>query len=279
MEELDGRQVGVDEITSLTLTGYDHFTTMRVEGGAIRGLALHFARLARDCRADFGTELDVDHVRQKLSRRLDLTGNENDVVARITVFDPDLSLTHPAGPAAPRILVTTRPAPEPPQGPLRVRPVRHLRQVAGVKHTGLFDSRHLRRAAQLKGLDDALFHGDELWISEGATWKVGFFDGRRLVWPQGEHLPGVTDSLLTQAHESFFLLTVMLDHLPSTEAAFATNAAVGVRPISAIGAVPFVMDHPVLAELRRRYAEITAEEPRPPASARAAPSTSATTAN
>ncbi|MFD5468176.1 aminotransferase class IV [Kitasatospora sp. NPDC127059] len=262
MKELDGRQVGVDEITSLALVGYGHFTTMRVEGGSIRGLALHFARLARDCRTVFGTELDLEHVRQELLHALDLTDDENAFVARITVFDPDLILTHPAGPTAPRVLVTTRPAPELPQGPLRVRPVRHLRQVAGVKHTGLFDSLHLRRAAQLDGFDDALFHDDELGISEGATWNVGFFDGRRLVWPRAEHLPGVTESLLTEAHGGFVSRTVTLDDLPSMEAAFATNAAVGVRPISAIGTVPFATDHPVLTELRHRYAEITAEDPR-----------------
>ncbi|WBP85584.1 aminotransferase class IV [Kitasatospora cathayae] len=260
MEELDERQLGVDEITSLALTGYGHFTTMRVEGGAIRGLGLHFARLARDCRTVFGAELNLDQVSQELCRAVDLT--TDDIIVRITVFDPDLSLPHPAGPAAPRILVTTRPAPAVPQGPMRVQPVRHLRQVAGVKHTGLFDSLHLRRAAQLDGFDDALFHGDELGISEGATWNVGFFDGHRVVWPQAEHLPGVTEALLTGIHERCVSRTVTLDQLPAMEAAFATNAAVGVRPISAIGSVPFAADHPILAELRDRYAEIEPEQPR-----------------
>ncbi|MFJ9776067.1 aminotransferase class IV [Kitasatospora sp. NPDC101157] len=259
MEELDERQLGVDEVTSLALTGYGHFTTMRVEGGAIRGLGLHFARLARDCRTVFGTELNLHQVRQELCRAVDLT--DDDVVIRITVFDPELSLPHPAGPAAPRILVTTRPAPAVPQGPMRVQPVRHLRQVAGVKHTGLFDSLHLRRAAQLDGFDDVLFHGDELGISEGATWNVGFFDGRRPLWPQAEHLPGVTEALLTEAHGGFTSRAVTLNQLPSMETAFATNAAVGVRPIAAIGSVPFATDHPILSELRDRYAEIAAEQP------------------
>lgn len=68
MAELNGRPVGADELQALALTNYGHFTSMRVEDGRVRGLALHLERLARDCRAVFGAELDTGRVRE-LARR------------------------------------------------------------------------------------------------------------------------------------------------------------------------------------------------------------------
>ncbi|MGF1426768.1 aminotransferase class IV [Kitasatospora sp. LaBMicrA B282] len=256
MEDLDGAQPGLDEVTALALTGYGHFTTMRVENGSVRGLTRHLARLERDCRTVFGAALDLDLVRRELRRAA--AGSSGTVVVRVTVFDPDLSLAHPAGEARPQLLVTTRPAPPVPQGPFRVQPVRHLRQVPRVKHTGLFDGLYLRRAAQLAGYDDVLFTPDGREVAEGATWNVGFFDGRQVLWPQAEQLPGITMALLAEA-PGHLTRPVLLDELPTMQAAFATNAAVGVRPIAAVGAVEFPAEHPVLDRLRAQYAAITPE--------------------
>ncbi|QKW09797.1 aminotransferase class IV family protein [Streptomyces sp. NA04227] len=257
MGELDGGPVSTDALASLALTGYGHFTTMRVENGAVRGLGLHLDRLARDCRAVFGTALDLDAVRAHL--RHALPDAEGTVIARVTVFDPALGLAHPAAPAHPRVLVTTRPAPEVPQPPLRVRPVTYLRQVAAVKHTGLFESLHLRRAAQLEGFDDALFVSPDGEISEGATWNIGFHDGERVLWPQAEQLPGTTRELLSRTTVVQHTGPVTLAQLPSLRAAFATNAAVGVRPLAAIGSVRFPADHPAVTELQDAYARIAPE--------------------
>ncbi|MFD5177862.1 hypothetical protein ACFWM1_18780 [Nocardia sp. NPDC058379] len=61
--ELNGRPVALEELLALGLVGYGHFTSMRIERGrGVRGLALHLARLARDCREVFAAELDTDLV-------------------------------------------------------------------------------------------------------------------------------------------------------------------------------------------------------------------------
>ena len=43
------------------------------------------------------------------------------------------------------------------------------------------------------------------------------------------------------------------------QAAFATNTAVGVRPITAIDGVSLPGDHPIFEILRKEYEEIPAE--------------------
>ncbi|NKI44259.1 aminotransferase class IV [Streptomyces physcomitrii] len=257
MGELDGGPVSTEALEALALTGYGHFTTMRVQDGAVRGLSLHLARLVRDCRAVFGTALDPEAVRERL--RGALAGRTGALVARVTVFDPALGLARPADGARPRILVTTREAPALPPQPLRVTPVTYVRQCAGVKHTGLFESLYLRRRAQLDGWDDALFVSPGGEISEGATWNTGFWDGERLLWPAAEQLPGVTRELLAATELPQAERPLTLDQLPGLQAAFATNAAVGVRPLAAVGEVAFPADHPVLARLTAAYDRIAPE--------------------
>ena len=260
MAELDGRPADLDQIKALALVNYGHFTTMLVENGAVRGLELHLERLTRDCRELFDAPLAPDRVRHLLRHALEATPGP--VVARVTVFDPDLDLGHPAATGTqPRVLVTLRPAPSAaqPLPPLRVRPVPYRRAAHAVKHVGLFDLIRLRRAAQLAGYDDAVLtdaHGN---LSEGATWNLGFFDGDQVVWPRADHLPGVTLALLGQAHADHRTESVPLAQLPHLKAAFAINAAIGLRPISAIGPTEFPVDHPILAHLGAAYAAIPAD--------------------
>ncbi|GGP97640.1 branched-subunit amino acid aminotransferase/4-amino-4-deoxychorismate lyase [Actinomadura coerulea] len=97
------------------------------------------------------------------------------------------------------------------------------------------------------------------FVSEGATWNIGFFDGQQVVWPNAEVLTGVTMRLLHQVHEATSLGPVNLSDLPRMEAAFATNTAIGVRAITAINEVEFPDVHPILETLRKEYEEIPAE--------------------
>ncbi|MFD9594335.1 aminotransferase class IV [Kitasatospora sp. NPDC059973] len=253
--EIDGASADPGQLAALGLLNYGHFTTLRVESGRVRGLALHLDRLVRDCRTVFGAELDRELVRQRIRRVLPADGAP--AIVRVTVFDPALGLERPAAPALPRLLVTTRPAPAAAPGPLRVRTAAYRRELPEVKHVGLFGLVGLRRQAQLDGYDDALLTGEGGRITEGATWNVGFHDGRQVVWPEGPALPGVTAALLAAAHPG----PQRREHvdpagLDRFVAAFAVNAGVGVRPIAAIDGTAFDPAHPVLAPLCAAYRRI-----------------------
>ncbi|GAA2614281.1 aminotransferase class IV family protein [Actinomadura fulvescens] len=257
MAELNGAPVSQDELKALALVNYGHFTSMRVENQGIRGYSHHIERLVRDCRTLFGADLNRDQVREYV--RQAISGREGAFVVRVTVFDPALELGRPGGPAEPNVLVTTRPAGSLPASPLRVQTATYVRDLPEVKHVGLFGALWHRRNAQLDGFDDCLFTDADSFVSEGATWNVGFFDGHQVVWPNAEILLGVTMRLIQQVHEATSLAPVNISDLPRMEAAFATNTAIGVRAITAINDVEFPGEHPILETLRKEYEEIPAE--------------------
>ncbi|MFJ2443166.1 aminotransferase class IV family protein [Streptomyces sp. NPDC087658] len=255
MAELNGKPVGVEALQSLALTNYGHFTSMRVEDGRVRGLSLHMERLQRDCETLFGAELDPERVRDLARRAVPSNGA---AVVRVTVFDPDLDLGHPGSADAPRVLVTSRPAAGLPLPPIRVRSRTYTRDLPGVKSVGLFSSLHHRRTAQLDGFDDALFVDGRGAISEGGTWNIGFFDGDQVIWPESDCLPGVTMRLLQHSH-AHVTRPVNLADLPRMRAAFATNAAVGVRAVSGIDTIVLPETHPVIDALRKEYLKVPGE--------------------
>jgi branched-subunit amino acid aminotransferase/4-amino-4-deoxychorismate lyase len=261
---LDGRPVTADQLAPLALTPYGHFTTMRTEDGrTVRGLGLHLARLAADCRALFGVELDTGLVRRHL--RQALAAGPAPVIVRVTVYDPGFDLGHPAAADDPRILVSTRAAGDPALPPLRVCSAPHRREDPAVKHVGLYGSLRLRRAAQQQGWDDVLFtdpdgrgdrddQGDGAGlVTEGATWNLGLVRGGQLVWPRAEVLEGVTMRLLSALHPDCATEPVRLGELDGYDAAFACNTAIGVRPVTAVDGHRFPAAHPVLDRLRTAY--------------------------
>ncbi len=231
---------------------------MRVDDQRVRGLTLHLERLMRDCRRIFDADLDPDRVRHVIRRTL--AGTAGSVVVRVTVFDPDLELGRPGADAEPQLLVTTRPAAMAPLPALRLQSVQYCRELPEVKHVGLFGSLRWRRAAQRNGFDDALFTDAEAAISEAATSNIGFVDGDRIVWPQAGCLPGVTMRLINEVrHAHATTAPVTLSDLAGVDAVFATNAAVGVRSVSAVDGIQWSSEHPVLDILRRQYAQIQPE--------------------
>ncbi|MFI6444929.1 aminotransferase class IV family protein [Kitasatospora sp. NPDC050543] len=258
MAELNGRPVSPEALAALALTNYGHFTTLRVEDRRARGLALHLDRLVRDCRTVFAAELDPERVRALLRRAVGAAAGP--LVARVTVFDPALEVGQPGATGAePAVLVTIRPAPALPLPPLRVRSVPYAREFPAVKHVGLFGLLAHRAAAQRAGYDDALFTDGRGCVSEGGTWNAAFHDGERLVWPDAECLPGVTMALLRQVWDTSGTAAVPLAEVAGYRAAFATNAAVGVRAIASVDGVALAVDDPVTGLLRAAYAEIPAD--------------------
>ncbi|WP_214415973.1 aminotransferase class IV family protein [Sphaerisporangium fuscum] len=257
--ELNGRPVTAEELGALALYNYGHFTTMLVEHGRVRGLSRHLDRLLGDCRILHGVDLDLDRVRH-LARRA--ASAPSPVVVRVTVFDPEFDMAHPAAKASPEVLVTTRPAPSG-LPPLTLGVVEYERDLPEVKHCGLFGPLMHRRFAQLGGTDDVVFADGRQCLSEGPSWNIGFVRDGRVVWPGSGHLNGVTMRLLndvmTRAGIPFGTASVGTGDLASMSAAFVTNATVGVRPVRAIDAAEFPADHPLVTTLRREYTALPGE--------------------
>ena len=259
MMELDGVPPTAGELAALAFANYGHFTSMRVDGAGVRGLALHLARLVRDCRTVFDADLDPGHVRQLVRR----VAASSPVLVRVTVFAPDLDLGRPGTRYAPRVLVTTRPAPTGAPAPLHLRSAVYRRDLPAVKHTGLFATVHHRRAAQRAGADDVLFvdHGSR--VLEGATWNIGFVIDGMVVWPEADCLPGVTADLLARALRGIGVPSttapVRLADLARVTAAFATNSSVGVRSVESIDGTTFTGDEALVTRLQDAYRAIEPE--------------------
>jgi branched-subunit amino acid aminotransferase/4-amino-4-deoxychorismate lyase len=260
MMELNGRPVTPGELATLALYDYGHFTSMRVEGMRVRGLSLHLNRLLGDCRVLHGVDLDLDRVRH-LARRAAASAS-SPVVVRVTVFDPELDMAHPAAKAQPEILVTTRPAPAD-LSPLALGAVHYERDLPEVKHSGLFGTVFHRRMARLGGHDDVLFVDGLSRVTEGPTWNIGFVRAGRVVWPESNRLNGVTMRLLNDAMSRagipFDSADIDTDDIAAMSAAFVINAATGPRPVRSIDGVELSVDEPLLATLRREYAAIPGE--------------------
>ncbi len=119
-----------------------------------------------------------------------------------------------------------------------------------------------RREAQRDGFDDVLFVDHAGNISEIATSNIGFIRDGRIVWPRAAMLAGITMTLLRQAlDEDVDTEPVTLADLRGMDAAFATNAAVGVRPpVMAVDDMTWPSsEHPLLSTLRALYADVPGE--------------------
>jgi branched-subunit amino acid aminotransferase/4-amino-4-deoxychorismate lyase len=101
--ELNGVPADIDQVETLALTNYGHFTSMRVDNQRVRGLSLHLERLMRDCRQVFDAALDVDRIRHLI--RQALADVSRPVVVRVTVFDPALQLGSFGADAHPQVRI------------------------------------------------------------------------------------------------------------------------------------------------------------------------------
>lgn len=129
-----------------------------------------------------------------------------------------------------------------------------------MKHVGLFGALRHRRHAQRDGFDDVIFVDAASNVTEVATSNVGFFDGERIIWPDAAVLPGVTMALVDGAHAGpTATANVGVTDVEEMRAAFATNAAVGVRSIGSIDGIRLAEGHAILDVLRKEYAGIPAE--------------------
>jgi branched-subunit amino acid aminotransferase/4-amino-4-deoxychorismate lyase len=254
--QLEGVPVNAGEIKSLALYNYGHFTSMLVEGMRVRGLSMHLDRLNHDSAILFGKDVGSDRVRDLVRKALN--GRSDPVTARVTVFAPDFDMSKPSTPCDTKVLVSTRNStPAITYSPLRVKSAVYHRDLPQVKHVGLFGQLQLRRLAQLEGYDDTLFVDREGVISEGATWNIAFVKSGRVIWPESEILHGITmriiKGLLSARGIESVDKPITLSDVTAVDSAFATNAAMGVRPISQIDSTALDVDAQMLTMMRQAY--------------------------
>ncbi|MGX6603809.1 aminotransferase class IV [Micromonosporaceae bacterium Da 78-11] len=253
--ELNGHVPDLAETQRLATWNYGHFTSMQVRDGAVRGLALHFARLSDGNQDFFGYEMDfpAEHrLRELIRHALDGTPDASVQVRFVPAADP-------AG--EPEVLVSvTDPAPDTARAPLRVRLDGYRRDWPAHKHAATMALSYAQVRARRAGYDDALFVGADNRVSEGTVWNAAFFDSDRVIWPQAPMLKGVTMVLLqiamSMSGTPWTIREVDAVELPLLTSAAAVNSACPAQPIGSIDGVPFPADDKLVSLLRDAWESV-----------------------
>lgn len=211
------------------------YTSFRVEGGAVRGLDRHLARLDASSVELFGEPVGEPRLRDLMRHAL---GDRVDAWLRISLFAPEISHRAVEWTGRPRVMVGVFDPPAPLAG-MRVQPVAYAREAPHLKHVATFGLIRARRAAVQAGFDDALFVDANGQVLEGTVWNVGFVSGEEVTWPKGPKLEGVTQALISEHLASVGLVqrhaTVHLSDMAAYDHAFLCNCATPAAPITAVG--------------------------------------------
>lgn len=254
---VDGRLAGPEEGWDPAVTTYGHFTAMQVRARRTRGLDLHVDRLQRATWEMFGSELDIEVVRQWI--RLTLGEDIEDGSVRVYVFHTE---------HGPSVMVTVKPPVEVPaservRSVLFQRPLAHLKHLGGFRLGGLDAQSYFRRRAQHDGFDEALLTDPDGTIAETAIANIAFVSGSTIMWPDAPALAGITMQLvqrqLTLAGRPWHRARVTLEDIETFEGAFLTNSH-GVWPVTAIDDHPFAVDERWVGPLLAAYESVEWDE-------------------
>jgi len=253
--ELNGHAPDLAETQRLATGQYGHFTSMQVRGFAVRGLALHLARLSDGNEQFFDYRMGIDDEQRLLGLIRHAMGDTPDASVRVAFVPPA------AAGLPPDILVSVRdPAGDDAGPPLRVRTDGYRRDWPAQKHAATMGLTYAARRARLAGYDDALFVGPDNLVSEGTTWNVAFSDGDRVIWPQAPMLKGVTMVLLQLALSMngtpWTPRPVDAVELPLLAGAAAVNSICPAQPIGSIDGVPFPADDKLVSLLRDAWESV-----------------------
>lgn len=252
---INGASVDGAALRQLALVNYGHFTTMRVDAGAVLGLDLHLQRLQAATRDLFGHDLNVALVRDWM--RALSAGIDDSFVLRATVFSRDFNREHAAAEAAPDVLLTTSAMRPAFATPLRVATSIHQRVLPRIKHLGTFELFHQQRLARQRGFDDVLFVDDAGVVAEGSIWNIGFLERDHVVLPLAPILDGVAQQVLQRGLARLGIgcqhSRIHLDELAGFRGAFFSNSVRGIQPIGQIDAIEFGVDPERFAQLNCAY--------------------------
>ena len=250
---LNGRAPTIEELAVFAQVNYGHFTTLQVIERRARGFSLHLQRLVAATRELFGSELDTDRLRTQLSRVI----GDAPLSLRISVFSLAFDRAHPERPVAADVLIATRPVRAPSSGSLRLKSMTCARVLPHLKHVGMFDVLQLSRQARIEGFDDALLTTSAGAIAEGSTWNIGFWDGRRVTWPNAPALRGTTLQLIERGLREQGVESVSaplhLDQLGGFRSAFMLNAGSVGPMIESIDAHALAAEDDVLRMLKAAW--------------------------
>lgn len=246
---LNGKPATAEDLRSLAVVNYGHYSSMQVRNGAVQGLALHEQRLQSGTHELFGSLLDFPTLRAQMRAAV---ADLQDCTLRATVFSRDFDFRNPAGVFAAEVLISLSTPVQASARALKVKSFEFQRSLPQVKHVGTFPLFHYRRLARGQGYDDAVFVDSEGRISEGSVWNLGLWDGEQVVWPHAPALRGTSEQLLQAGLRELgvgqAVRPVRLDELGSYQAAFASNAS-GIQQIASIDETVFSAPAQVAAML------------------------------
>lgn len=252
---VDGTPATPEDLTHVALVNYGAYTSFRVEGGGVRGLDLHLARLEAEAIELFGEPVGEPRSRELM--RQAVAGREA-CWLRVSLFSPEVSPRTPDWRGVPKVLIAVSPPPSAFADGPRLQIQTYGREAAHLKHVATFGLIHARRAARAGGFDDALFVDGEGRVSEGSLWNIGFVEGDTVVWPQAPMLAGVAQALVQQGLADVGLTgrtePVFTGDLARYDAAFLCNSATPACAIAAIGDQVFAMPPALIDRLRAAWA-------------------------
>lgn len=232
---VDGEPVSEGDLTYLAMANYGAYTSFRVEGGGVRGLDLHLARLEASALELFGEAVGEARLRALMRTAAEGRG---DCWLRVSLFSPEVWPRTPDWTGRPKVMTGVFPPPPPLADGVRLQVQTYGREAPHLKHTANFGLIRARRLARAAGFDDALFADETGRISEGSLWNIGFVRGGEVVWPEAPMLTGVTLTLLQRGLEargvSSRVEPVRLEDLSRFEGAFICNSATPACPVASI---------------------------------------------
>ncbi|WP_374515929.1 aminotransferase class IV [Brevundimonas sp.] len=252
---IDGAPATAGDLSQLALVNYGAYTSFRVEGGGVRGLDLHLARLEASAVELFGEPVGEERLRRLMRAAV---SDRPDCWLRVSLFSLQIGPRTPEWRGVPKVMTAALPPPPPLAESLRLQVQRHSRHAPHLKHSGAFDLIRARRLARAAGFDDALFVDEAGRVSEGSLWNIGFLSGDLVVWPDAPMLAGVGQALirrgLAAAGLNDTVARVDLPDLGRFDGAFICNSATPVCAVVAIGDHGFAVRGESIERLRAAWA-------------------------
>lgn len=251
---VEGEAATEADLACVAQVNYGAYTAFRVEGGGVRGLDLHLARLEASARELFGEPVGEMRLRAFMRAALD---DRQAAWLRVSLFSPDIGPRTPDWAGRPKVMIAASPPPPPLADSVRVQVQTHVRDAAHLKHAATFPLLRARRLAREAGFDDALFADADGLISEGSLWNIGFLRGDTVVWPQAPMLAGVAQALIDRGLASVGLDAVrepvLRDGVDRFDAAFLCNSATPACAVTGIGSTSLPESLAMIERLRQAW--------------------------